>query len=310
MNRRPRILLADALDEVAQTRLAAAAEVVRARHADPAELADLIADCDALIVRTRTSVPRDVLEAGRRLRVVGVAGAGLDRVDLDAARTLGITVIDAAEAASDAVAEMTVALMLQLLRPIPRLAAAYRAGRYEQARAAPHGRELRDLTVGILGMGRIGSRVGRICASGFGARVLYNDIAEVGPFDFAATTVDKNRLYAESDILTLHVPLTDLTRGLIDAGVFARMRAGALLINTSRGAVVRTADMLDALRSGHITGAALDVTEPEPLPPDHPLFAMENVIVLPHVAARTVRGLRGMFDVVDAVLTFLRDRPE
>jgi D-3-phosphoglycerate dehydrogenase len=301
-----KVLLAGALDLESEARLEAGAQVVRAAAGDELTLCALIVDCDGLVVRTETRVTRAVLSAGPRLRVVGVAGVGLENVDLAVANELGVAVLNVAAAASDAAAEFTVGLMLQLLRPIPRLANAYRAGDFRAARRTPHGRELRELTVGIVGMGRIGSRVGRICAAGCGARVLYNDIVEVGPFAYPAQAADKATIWSQSDIVSLHVPLTDQTRGLVAAEVLAQFRPSAFLINAARGAVVDTAALSTALQTGRIAGAALDVTNPEPLPPDHPLFACENCIITPHVAARTFGGLRRMFGVVDDVLAYLR----
>ncbi len=304
-----KVLLPDPLDADSEARLAASAEIVRPSDNDEAALLTLIADCDALIVRTHRQVTRRLLEAGKRLRVVGVAGVGTDRVDMEAARQLGIKVVNTPDAASDAVAELTAAFILQLLRPVPRLAKAYRQGLFHAARSHPHGRELRELTVGIVGMGRIGSRVGRICAAGFGARVLYNDIVPVGPFDFPAEATDKETIWSQSDVVTLHVPLTDLTRGLVNTDVLGRLRAGAVLINTARGAVVDTQALTVALQTGRLAGAALDVVEPEPLPVGHPLFACERCILTPHIAARTPGGLRRMFAVVDDVLAALRSAP-
>ncbi|HUU99202.1 MAG TPA: NAD(P)-dependent oxidoreductase [Phycisphaerae bacterium] len=305
-----KILLAEPLDAQAEARLEAGATVVRPPAPDEQTLCHLVADCHALIARTETRVTRAVLEAGKRLRVVGVAGVGTERVDTAAAEALGITVLNTAEASADAVAEFTVALMLQLLRPVPRLAQEYRHGRFKPARARPHGNELGGLTVGIVGMGRIGSRVGRICSAGFGARVLYNDIVDVGPFPFETAAVDKPTIWSRGDIVTLHVPLTALTRGLVDADVLARFRPSAMLINTARGPVVDTDALTAALQQGRIAGAALDVTDPEPLPAEHPLFACERCILTPHVAARTTAGLGGMFAIVDHVLAFLRGREE
>jgi len=303
-----KVLLAEGLDEDAERRLEAGAEVVRSSASDEETLCRAIVDCDALVARTHTLVTRRLLAAGQRLRVVGVAGVGLERVDVAAADELGIAVLHTPAAASDAVAEFTVGLMLQLQRPVPRLAEAYRHGQFREARDKTHGSELRELTIGIVGMGRIGSRVGRICSAGIGANVLYNDIIEVGPFPFDATAVDKPTLWAESDIVTLHVPATDLTRGLIDTKVLTQMRRSAYLINTARGVVVDTAALTAALENGQIAGAALDVVDPEPLPPDHPLFTLGNCILTPHVAARTHGGLRRMYAVVDDVLAFLRKR--
>ncbi len=301
----PKILLAEALDADAERRLEAGATVVRTPAGDAETLRRLIVDCDALVARTHTRVTRAVLEAGRRLRVVGVAGVGVDSVDLAAARELGIAVLNTPAAATHAVADLALALMLQLLRPIPHLADEYRAGRFRAARAEPHGVELCELTVGIVGMGRIGSQVARRCAAGFGARVLFNDVVEVGPFDFPAAPVDKATIWSESDIVSLHVPLTEDTRGLISSAVVARFRPTALLINTARGAVVDTSALTAALEDGRIAGAGLDVTEPEPLSPDHPLFACRRCVLTPHIASRTEGGMRRMCAVVEDVLAFL-----
>jgi D-3-phosphoglycerate dehydrogenase len=241
------------------------------------------------------------------LRVIGIAGVGIENVDLETAQERGIAVRHTPEASSDAVAELAVLLMLQHLRPVGALAAAYRAGRFDEARAAPHGGELRTRTVGVVGLGRIGRRVARICHAGFGAAVLYNDIVDVGPLDFTASAVSKDELWAASDIVTLHVPLTPLTRALVDARVLRRMRRDALLINTARGAVVETDALLRALDEHTIAAAGLDVTDPEPLPPGHPLLHHERCTVTPHIAARTPGGWRRMMAVVDDVLACLRD---
>ncbi|MFN0136810.1 MAG: NAD(P)-dependent oxidoreductase [Phycisphaerae bacterium] len=300
-----RILLTDALDADAESRLAAAAEVVRPASRDETTLCAAVADCDAIVAKTSTPITRRILESGKRLRVLGVAGVGLDKVDEATASELGIEVVHAPAAASDAVAELTLALILQLLRPIARLAEHYRHGHFAEARREPHGVELCDQTVGILGCGRIGSRVARI-ATGFGCRAIYHDIRTIDSPPAGARCVDAETLWRESDIVSLHVPLTRETRGLADAARIATMRRGALLINTCRGSVVRTDALLAALASGQLGGAGLDVVDPEPLPVGHPLFSMANCLLTPHIAARTHAGLRRMNAVVDDVLAALR----
>ena len=295
------ILLTQPLDDESESKLRAAAQVVTPASLDESELCRRAAECDAMIVRTGATITRRIL-AAPRLRVIGVAAAGLDHVDLEAAAELGVRVLHKPEAASDAVAEFTVTLMLQLLRPTARLAAEYAAGHFAESRRRPHGAELRDLTVGIVGMGRIGSRVARICRDGFGATVLYNDIAEVGPFGFEAQRVDQDDIWSTADIVSLHVPLTDRTRGLVCVDTLKAFRSHAMLINTARGRVVDTFALTSSLHEARIGGAALDVTDPEPLPPDHPLWARDNCILTPHVAARTHAGLRRMFSIVDDVL--------
>ncbi len=303
-----RVLLAEALDPPSEARLEAACQVLRPAQPDAASLAALLPGCDALIVRTHQRVTRELLQSADRLRCIGVAGVGTENVDLQEAEQRGIVVLNRPAAASDAVAELTIGLILNLLRSIGPLTDAYRNGAFAAARKTARGGELRELCVGIVGMGRIGSRVGRICAAGFGARVLYNDIVPLGPFEFAADAVEKHELWPRADVLTLHVPLTPLTRGLISAEVLRQMRPGALLVNTARGAVVETTALLAALRDGRLAGAALDVTDPEPLPADHELFSHPNCLLTPHVAARTVGGLRRMFEIVDDVMAFLEGR--
>lgn len=304
-----RVLLAEPLDAEAEERLAAAVEVVRPEVASEAAIVAAIGACDALIARTHTHVTREIIRAGTRLRVIGVAGVGTERVDLAAAAERGITVLSTPAAASDAVAELTVGFMIELLRPIGRMAAEYRRGRFAEVREAAHGRELRELTVGIIGMGRIGSRVGRICSAGIGARVIYHDILPVGPFLFSAAAVGREELLAEADVITLHVPLTAETTRMIDASALARVKAGAYLVNTARGRVVDTAALVAALKEHRLAGAALDVVDPEPLPQNHALFSMPNVIVTPHIAARTVGGLRRMFGIVEDVVAYLQSMP-
>jgi phosphoglycerate dehydrogenase-like enzyme len=302
-----KVVLAQGLDPEAEAKLEAAAEVIRLPDATEDALCAAVIDAQAIIARTHTPITARVLEAGPRLKVVGVAGVGVDRVDLAAAERLCISVVNRPGAATEAVAELTITLFQNLLRPVHRLAEQYRSGAFKAAREKPHGRELGELTVGILGMGRIGQAVGRIVVAGYGGRVLYNDIREVEPLPFAATAVDKPTLWREADVLSLHVPLTDETRNLIDADVLAALRPTAILVNTARGKVVVTEDLVGALEKGELAGAALDVTEPEPLPPAHPLLNRSDCLVTPHVAARTFRGLRRMYDVVDDVLAVLRD---
>lgn len=300
-----RIVLAGALDAEAEARLAARSELLHVDPADAERLAEATERCDGLIVRTHTPVTAELLSHTNRLRVIGVAGVGTDKVDLEAAAARGVTVLNRAGAASDAVAELTVSLMMTLLRPTGPLSRKYAEGAFAEARATASGRELGALTVGIIGIGRIGSRVGRICAAGYGARVLYTDIREVGPFAFPCECVDREELLRQSDIVSLHVPLTPLTKDLIDTAALANLRRGALLINTARGAVIDTTALTEAVRSGAVGGCGLDVTEPEPLPPGHPLFSLANCVLTPHIAARTERGLRNMFGIVDDVLDFL-----
>ncbi|MDX2199225.1 MAG: NAD(P)-dependent oxidoreductase [Phycisphaerae bacterium] len=304
---KPRVLLVGRLDAAAEERLAAATDVTRCDESEFAGNSGMAGGFDAIVARTQTRITRAVLQAGAgRLRVVGIAGVGLERVEVDAARELGVRIVHTPQAASDAVAELAVGLLLQLLRPIPRLASEYSAGKFSEARAAAHGSELRGRTIGVIGMGAIGSRFARICAAGFGARVMYNDIVPVGPFDFATSPVAKDEIWRACDVISLHVPLTPETRGLLNSQLFERLRGDCLLINTCRGAVVETAALVAAIESGRLAGAGLDVTDPEPLPVGHTLLSHPRCIVTPHIAARTHTGLRNMCAVVDQVIEALR----
>lgn len=265
-------------------------------------------DCDALLVRTYAKVTRSVLEAGTRLKVVGRGGVGLDNIDVDAARSLGIQVVHTPAAATDAVADLTIGLMIALVRGVLTHDKAVRAGRFFESREAAPSVELSELTIGIIGLGRIGRAVARRCRIGLGMAVLYNDIADPGRRDFDASAVSKAVLYERADVISLHVPLTPATTKLIDADALARFKSGAFLINTARGAVVDCEAAAAALESGHLGGAAFDVFDPEPLPPGHSLLSAPGTIFTPHIGARTHGALRRMNDVVADVRLVLDGR--
>ena len=304
------ILVAGSFDDSAIERLGRVGAVRFASDSEEATLVREVAGADALLARTYARVTARVIEAGSALKVIGRAGVGLDNIDLAAARRCGVRVVYTPAAASDTVAEFAVGLMLGLERRIARGQALLREGRFIEARQSLVGRQMRGLTLGIVGMGRIGGRVGRICRCGLGMAVRYNDIVDIGGLDFEAEAVSKDRIWCESDVVSLHVPLTDLTRGLVNAEVLDRFRPGATLINTSRGAVVDTTALATALEHAAtgkdgLAGAALDVYEQEPPPPEHPLLAAPNALLTPHIAARTGVGLARMNDVVDDVLAVL-----
>lgn len=303
---RPTIVVAEGLSDAGMARLRSAGEVRVLPMCDRASLMSAVADCDALVVRSYARVTAAVIEAGARLRVIGRAGVGLENIDVSAARARGVTVVYTPAAATNAVAEHTVGLMLSLERRVVAGDAMVRAGRFLEARRSFVSRDLRGLVLGVVGMGRIGSAVGRICAGGLGMRVIYNDVRPVGTPPFAAEAVDKRRLWAESDVVTLHVPLTDETRGMMDATVFECMKTSATLVNTSRGGVVDGVALAAALRTGRPAGAAIDVHDPEPPEAGDPLLTAPNCLLSPHVASRTTSGLARMNDVVDDVIAVLR----
>lgn len=302
---RPNIVVAEKLSDVAMSRLADVGEIRLLDSCDESALLAAITDCDALIVRTYSQVTVQVIEAGQRLKVIGRAGVGVENIDLDAARAHGVTVVHTPAASTDAVAEHTVGLMLALERQLILGDGMVRDQRFAEARARLISRELHTCTLGIVGMGRIGQAVARICARGLRMRVLYNDIREVGSFDFSATVVGKDQLYAEADVVSLHVPLSNETRCMIDREALERFKPSATLVNTSRGAVVSSVDLARALRQGNLAGAAIDVFDDEPPSRGHPLLEAPRVLLSPHVAGRTTPAIQRMNAVVDDVLAVL-----
>jgi D-3-phosphoglycerate dehydrogenase len=236
---------------------------------------------DAIIVRTGL-LSADVMDAAPALRIVCKHGVGVDNIDVGAATARGIPVMYTPDTNYASVAEHTVALLLALLRRVPALDRRVRDGVFEKA--GYDGAELGTKTVGIVGFGRVGRRVAALLAP-FGAGLLVHDPEAALETPPSVVRVERlEDLLAAVDVVTLHCPLTDETRGLIDAAAIARMRPGVYLVNTSRGGVVREDDLLEALQSGRVAGAALDVFEREPPDLDAPLFALENVIATPHVA--------------------------
>lgn len=300
-----KIVVAERFEPWAVERLRAAGEVRELSACDQATLLAAVADADALLVRTYAKVTNEVIAAAPRLRVIGRGGVGLENIDVAAARAAGIAVVHTPAAATEAVADLAVGLMLGVLRRIREADAAVREERWREVRDGAASREMGELRLGIVGMGRIGRAVARRCRHGFGMRVLYNDIADVGPLDTPAERVDRPRLYAESDIVSLHVPLTEQTRGMIGARELAQFKPGALLINTARGAVVDGAALAQALVEQHLGGAGLDVFDVEPLPTGHPLLAAPHTLLTPHIAARTIGGLHRMNEVVEEVIAVL-----
>ncbi len=233
----------------------------------------------------------ELLDAFPRLRVIARVGVGYDAIDVAAATARGIVVTIAPGTNQGSVAEHTFALMLGLTRHLPARDAAVKAGRWPLHMSQP----LRGRTLGLAGLGRIGKAVA-VRARAFEMRLLAYEPAPDHAFcaEHGVGLVSFDELLASSDFLSLHLPLTPATRGLINRETLARMKPGAVLVNTSRGPLVREADLVEALRSGRLGGAALDVFEQEPTPPDHPLFRFENVVLTPHAAGADIQSLGDM----------------
>lgn len=308
-----RIIVAEGLSESALQRLRAAGEVVILERNDEAALISAVGDADALLVRTYARVTAPVVAAARRtgrLKVVGRAGVGVDNIDVRAAHDAGIVVVNTPAACTDAVAELVVGLAVAVQRGIVWRDARLRQGEFASLRAGlPPNTELQHQTLGVIGMGRIGRAVGRRMHHGMGMRVVYFDIIDVGALPFPAVSCGSAaEVYAQADVVTLHVPLTSLTRGMIGSDALAGFKKGSYLINTSRGPVVQAQALADGLCRGHLAGAAIDVFDPEPPPPDHPLLTAPNCILTPHIASRTFEGISAMNDVVDDVIAVLAGR--
>jgi D-3-phosphoglycerate dehydrogenase / 2-oxoglutarate reductase len=249
------------------------------------DLAEAIGRYDAIIVRSATKVTADLIARADNLKVIGRAGVGIDNVDVEAATRRGIVVANAPESTVISAAEHTIGLLVALTRNIPQAHAALKQGRWE--RKTYGGVELADKTLGVLGFGRIGQQVARR-AAGLGMRVVAYD-PFVSPERFRELGVERvesdREVYAAADFLTLHLPLTDETQKSINAKAIGRMRDGVRIVNAARGALVDEDDLLAALKSGKVGGAALDVFSTEPY--SGPLLELDNVVVTPHLAAST-----------------------
>ena len=271
------------------------------RRLTEAELVSMVPGFDVLIAGTEP-ITEQVMEAGARLRLISRVGVGLDSVDLLAARDRGIAVAYTPEGPADAVAELTIGLALSLLRGVHLANTAVRQGVWRRIQ----GRRLARVTVGVVGVGRIGRRVIRLL-SAFGAQILANDVAPV-VLDQAVRWVNKPTLYREADLVTLHVPLTRLTRHLVGAEQLAMMPPGALLINTCRGGVVDEAALAVALRDGRIAGAAVDTFTHEPYHGE--LVDVDTCLITPHMGSMSVDcRLRMESGASRNVVAFLRGEP-
>ena len=283
-------------------RLAAIAEVV----VDPA--GERLSGADVAIIGAAYVNAGFLTRAGPNLKLVVRHGIGYDRVDVDTCTAAGVLAANTPDGPTESTAEHAVTLLLALAKRIQRSGAALRAGE-RPTRLELQGIEVRGRTVGIVGFGRIGRRVGEICALGFGMRVLVFDPFAgdtVERYDWAEGVPVLDDLLAPSDFVTLHTSLTPATRHLIGERELRIMPAGAYLINVSRGPVVDEAALIAALRAGHLAGAGLDVFDPEPPDGANPLLAMPEVIATPHVASNTAAGIARMSNgVVDQIIEVL-----
>jgi len=253
-----------------------------------ADLKRELADADALIVRSATRVTEELLQQAPRLRAVGRAGVGVDNIDMEAATRRGVLVMNTPGGNAPSVAEHTLALMLAMARSVPQLNAAMHAGRWEKAGSA--GAELRGKTLGLVGLGRVGAEVAQR-ARALGMRVIAHDpyLSPERAKDLGVELVDLATVLAQSDYVSLHTALSPATERMLNAKTLAQMKRGARLVNAARGELIDETALLEALKSGHLAGAALDVFTVEP-PGNSPLMALPNLIATPHVAGSTAEA--------------------
>jgi D-3-phosphoglycerate dehydrogenase len=306
---RPLVLVTEESDPGPLQWLAERADVVEIGPDDPG-FPERLASAEGLVVRLYTKVNEAMLARAPKLKVVGRAGVGLENIDVTACRRHGVEVVHTPEANALAVGDFVFGYLLQLLRPWALFRdKVYEPKEFKRIRDAIRGRQLNELTLGILGMGRIGRRVGHIGACGFGMSVIYNDLVDVREtLDFPAQSVDKLALYRNCDILSLHVDMRPGNENLVGRDQLALMKPSAVLVNTCRGEVLDARALAEAIRDKKLFGAAIDVFWPEPPESDFPLLGMENVLLTPHMAARTFTAVENMSWVVRDVAEVLEGR--
>jgi D-3-phosphoglycerate dehydrogenase len=299
------ILITDGLDERGQSILRASANLDTPEKLSEDDLLNVIADYDALIVRGQTRVTDAVIEAAAKLKVIGRAGVGVDNIDLEAAKKHNITVVNTPTATTVAVAELSFGLLLALAREIPRADATMKQGQWSKKEF--EGVELNGKILGIIGYGRIGIEMGKRAAA-FGMNVVVYDpnVSEDELAHSDAEPVSIQDLFAWSDFISLHLPLNVQTRDLIGPLAFSQMKDGVRIVCAARGGIIDEAALLDALNSGKVAGAALDVFEKEP-PGLTELVSHPRVVATPHMGAQTAEAQsRAAEDIANEVLSVLR----
>ena len=281
-------------------------EVVEAYGSSPDKVLELAKDASAIIVRSETKVTREVIKAAApNLKAVGRAGVGVDNIDIEAATEFGVVVMNTPGGNTIATAELTFTHMLCGARPVPQAAASMREGRWD--RKVYGGSELFKKTLGVCGMGRIGSEVVKR-AKAFGMRILAYDpyLSASKAEAMGVEQVELEKLFKDSDYITVHMPLTDATRDMIDKSAIAMMKDGVRLFNCARGGIINEDALLDALQSGKVAAAGLDVYTTEPLPEDHPFRQEKNLNLTPHLGASTEEAQESVgLEIAESVTSVL-----
>ena len=303
-----KILLTDGLSTISDQDLLQQVELDDRKGISAEELLEVINNYDAVIVRGRTKITEEVLDAAPNLKVVGRMGVGVDNIDLQAAKAHGVSVVNCPVATTVSVAELTIGLMLSLIRHIPKANAGMKEGNWLKKELK--GTELFQKTLGVIGFGHIGEAVGRR-AMAFDMKVLACD--PIRPEDeiksAGAVPVSLEELVAQSDIITMHIPHVKATHYLLNEETFNLMKDGVRIICAARGGVIDQSALFSALESGKVAGAALDVFEKEP-PGEDPLVIHPNVVCTPHIGAQTAEAqLRAGYDILSEVVAALEKQP-
>lgn len=299
-----RILVADPIAEEGIQFLSSHAQVDVKTKLELDQLKAIIGDYDALVVRSQTRVGAEVIESGKKLKVIGRAGVGIDNIDVEAATRNGIVVVNAPTGNIIAAAEHTIALMLALARNVPQANSHLKSGQWRRDQFV--GTEIRNKTLGIIGLGNVGSEVAKRVQA-FEMRVIGHDpfVSEDYAHNLKVDLVSMDQLLKESDFITLHVPLTATTNKLIGGAELAQLKPTARIINCARGGVIDEKALLEAIKAGKVAGAAFDVFDHEPLT-DSPLFREDKIIVTPHLGASTVEAQTSVArDVATEVMAVL-----
>jgi phosphoglycerate dehydrogenase-like enzyme len=306
MSELPLVLVTEGSDPAPLSWLKERARVIEAAPGSP-EYNTALPDVDGMVVRTYTRMNAALLARCPKLKVVGRGGVGIENIDVKACRARGVEVVYTPDANTLAVGDFVIGYALQLLRPWAFFKdRAYEPNEFKHVRSTLRGVQLNELTIGILGMGRVGRRVGKVAANGFDMQVIYNDLLDVqSQLKFPATAVDKPTLFREADIVSLHVDMKPGNQHLVSTPFLSLMKPTAILINTSRGEVLDDAALAAAIREKKIAGAAIDVFDPEPPKADYPLLGLDNVLLTPHMAARTHTAIENMSWVVRDVMAVL-----
>lgn len=300
---KPKVLLYETMHQKGLDYLSEHADIIWASGYDEETLCSEVTEAIGIIIRANGQASAKVMDSAPLLKVIGRHGVGVDNIDVEAATERCIQVVNTAGVNNRAVAEHAVGLMLAISKRITKADDAIRNGNWN-FRTSGFGKEMGERTLGVVGLGNIGYRVAEICHSAFGMEILYHDeiLKPEAEINLSAKKVDMEELLSSADYVTLHVPAIPSTHHLINADSINMMKKSAFLINTSRGPVVDTDALCDALLNNQIAGAALDVYEEEPLPDGSRIVEMPNTILTPHIASHTEEAMIAMSMVAKDVI--------